>query len=74
MTRWPTWFERYVCQTPSAPVTIAIAIIPTTSQVSSSVLPSGIAVSRTARSRNGETMPSPAETRISRNTTLRRPL
>ena len=28
MTRWPTWFESSVCQTPSAPVKIAIAIIP----------------------------------------------
>ncbi len=28
MTRWPTWFESSVCQTPSAPVTIAIAIMP----------------------------------------------
>ncbi len=28
MTRWPTWFESSVWTTPSAPVTIAIAIIP----------------------------------------------
>ena len=28
ITRWPTWFESSVWTTPSAPVTIAIAIIP----------------------------------------------
>ena len=28
MTRWPTWFERSVCITPSTPVTTAMAIIP----------------------------------------------
>ena len=27
ITRWPTWFESSVCQTPSTPVTIAITII-----------------------------------------------
>ena len=28
MTLWPTWFESSVCQTPTTPTTIAIAIIP----------------------------------------------
>ncbi len=28
MTRWPTWFDSSVCQTPSTPPTTAIAIIP----------------------------------------------
>src|SRR5438034_6824771 len=50
---------------PRAPVTIATAIIPPTNMVSSAVSFSGIAVSRTSRSRNGGTIPSPAETRIS---------
>ena len=28
MTRWPTWFESSVCQTPITPPAIAIAIMP----------------------------------------------
>src|SRR3954451_6259901 len=64
MTCWPTRFESHVCPMPSAPVTIGMATIPATSAVSNRVSFSGIAVSSTARSRNGETIPSPAETRI----------
>src|SRR4051812_5119486 len=68
MTRWPTLFERYVCATPSAPVAMAIAIIPATRAVSSVVSFSGIAVSSTARRRNGEIMPRPALRKISAST------
>ena len=70
MTRWPTTFESHVWTTPSTPVTIEIAIIPPTSQVSRHrVARCGIASSSTARSRNGETIPSPAENTISASTT-----
>src|SRR3954470_11091216 len=64
MTCWPTRFEIHVWPTLSVPVTIGMATIPATSAVSRPVFLSGIAVSRTARSRNGEMIPSPAETRI----------
>ena len=72
MTRWPTRFDSHVCATPSTPVAIEIAIIPATSHVSSVVSRSGIAVSSTARSRNGEIMLSPAERPMSASTLLRR--
>src|SRR4051794_12670448 len=49
---------------PSAPVMIGMATIPATSAVSSLVSFSGMAVSSTARSRNGKMIPAPAETRI----------
>src|SRR5438874_2743752 len=65
MTRWPTLFDSHVCPIPSAPVTIGMATMPPTSSVSRRVSFCGIAVSRTPRSRNGEIMPSPAETKIS---------
>ena len=68
MTRWPTVFESSVCATPSAPVAIAIAIIPATSTARSWVSFWGIASSSTARSRNGETIPSAAEIRIRTST------
>ena len=61
MTRWPTVFESRVWATPRAPLATAIPIIPTTRATSSPVFCSGIAWSSTARSRNGETMPSAAE-------------
>jgi hypothetical protein len=64
MTRCPTLFERYVCATPSAPVAIAIAIIPATSAVRRVVSRSGMAVSSTLRRRKGEIIPSPALRKI----------
>src|SRR5829696_5143542 len=74
MTFWPTTFDSQVCATLRTPVTIAMAIIPTTSTVRSSRSWSGMAVSRIARRRNGETIPRPAETTISSRTVARRPL
>ena len=57
ITRWPTWFESSVWTTPSAPVTIAIAIIPPAASESSlvSLLPiaSSTRLSRNAGSRRG---------------------
>src|SRR4051794_33482518 len=64
MTCWPTRFDNQVWPMPRAPVAIGIATMPATSAVNSEVFLSGIAVSSTARSRNGEMIPSPAETRI----------
>ena len=69
MTLWPTWFESSVWKTLTAPVMIGIATIPATSQVSRLMFCSGIATSSTSRSRNGEITPSPAERRISTETT-----
>ena len=60
MTRWPTTFDSHVWPTEMTPVAIEMKIIPPTSQLSSVVSPSGIAWSRTSRSRNGVTIPSPA--------------
>ena len=68
MTLWPTWFESSVCQTPMTPVTIAIAIMPATSQVSRRVSLSGIATSSTSRSRNDGMTPSAAEKTMSAQT------
>jgi hypothetical protein len=50
-----------------------MAIMPATSQTSSVVSRSGIATSSTSRSRNGDTMPSPAETAMSASTANSRP-
>src|SRR3954451_3326353 len=74
MTCWPTRLEIHVWPTPSVPVRRGMATMPATSAVSRLVFFSGIAVSRTARNRNGEMIPSPAETRIktSRNVSCRR--
>ena len=72
MTRWPTALDIQVCATPSALVAIEMATIPATSAVSSVVSRSGIAVSSTARSRNGEIMLSPADRPISASTVVRR--
>ena len=68
MTRWPTRFDSQVWPTPITPVAIAMKTIPPTSQLSSVVSPSGIAWSRTSRSRNGVTIPSPALMAISPST------
>src|SRR3954454_21460712 len=74
MTFCPTTLDSQVCATLRTPVTIAMAIIPTTSTVRSSRSWSGIAVSRIPLRRNGETIPRPAETTISSRTAARRPL
>ncbi len=67
MTRWPTWFEKSVCTTPRAPVTIAIAIIPPAANESSLVSLLPIA-SNTRLSRNAGTTPRAAERTISART------
>ena len=72
ITRWPTWFERSVCHTPSAPVTTAIAIIPPAKNESFVVSCATIAC-RTPRNRNAGITPSAAEKRMSASTTDRRP-
>src|SRR4029079_11735032 len=80
MTACPTRFVRSVCQTPITPVTIGIATIPATRAVrrpSSTVAcpvsgSTWIAVSSTARRRNGEMTPSPAEMTIRPQTSARR--
>ena len=68
MTRWPTRFDSQVWPTPITPVAIEMAIIPPTSQASSVVSPSGIAVSSTSTSRNGVTIPRPALSAINPRT------
>ena len=65
MTRWPTRLDSQVWPTPSTPVAIEMAIMPATSSDQQPVSFSGIATSSTSRSRNGEIIPSPAETTIS---------
>ncbi len=72
MTRWPTTFDSQVWATPRAPVAIDSPIMPATRNVSSCVSCSGNAVSRTALSRNGDTMLSAAENVISARTVVRR--
>ena len=67
ITRWPTWFESSVCQTPSAPLTIAITIIPAASNESRLVSFALIAF-RAPRSRNAGMTPSTAENTISVST------
>ena len=74
MTFWPTTLESQVWPTPSTPVATEMAIIPATSSASSPSSFSGIATSSTSRSRNGEIIPSPADTTISPSTAARRPL
>ena len=73
ITRWPTWFERSVWSTPSAPVTIAITIIPPASSESLVVSESPIA-RRTPRRRKAGMTPSADEKRISASTAARRRL
>ena len=68
MTRWPTMFDSHVWPTPSTPVAIAMKTIPPTSQASSVVSRLGIASSSTSRSRNGETIPSSADSAMSPST------
>jgi len=65
MTRCPIEFEMYVCHTLNAAFAIAIAIIASTSHVSSVVLCSKIPSSSVSLSRNGWSIPSPAENTIS---------
>jgi hypothetical protein len=72
MTLCPTWFDSSVCQTPRTPVTIGIATMPATRAVSRPTRCCGIATSSTSRSRNGETTPSAAETKISPETAASR--
>ena len=73
MTFWPTTLDSQVWPTPSTPVATEMPIIPATSSASSRSSSSGIATSSTSRSRNGEIIPSPAETTISRSTAPNRP-
>lgn len=73
MTRWPTVVEISVCSTLKTLFTTAAAIMPSTSRLSRPVRPCGIAVSRTARSRNGVVTETTAEAATSRPTTARRP-
>jgi hypothetical protein len=72
ITRWPTWFESSVCQTPSTPVTTAIAIIPP-ANTESFVVSFAVIACSTPRSRNAGTTPSAAETRMSASTAESRP-
>ena len=71
ITRCPTWFDSRVCQTPSTPFTIAIAIIPAANTEISLEFLSPIACRR-SRSRKAGTTPSAAEIRISASTTASR--
>jgi hypothetical protein len=71
ITRWPTWFESSVWTTPSAPVTIAITIIPPAASESSVVSFRPIA-SSTRLSRKAGSTPRPAETTISSSRPLSR--
>ncbi len=73
MTRCPTVVEISVCSTLSTLVTTAAAIIPSASSVSSPVRRSGIAVSSTARNRNGVTTDTTADAATSSPTTASRP-
>ena len=74
MTFWPTTLESQVWPTPSTPVATEMAIIPATSSASSRSSFSGIATSSTSRSRNGEIIPSPADTTMRPSTAASRPL
>ncbi len=73
MTRWPTVVEIRVWSTPKTLLTTAVATMPSTRTVSRPVRPCGIAVSSTARSRNGVVTETTAEAATSRPTTARRP-
>ncbi len=73
ITRCPTWFENSVWKTPSAPTTIAIAIIPPAFHESALVSFAEIA-SRTRLSRKAGRTPSAAETTIRTRTPLSRSL
>ncbi len=61
MTCWPTFVLMKVWTTPKALVTAATATMAITSQTSSRRFLSGRAVSRMARSRNGEDSPTTEE-------------
>jgi hypothetical protein len=73
MTRWPTTLVSQVWPTPSTPVATEMPIIPPTRTNSSVSSLSGIAWSSTSRSRNGETIDSPAEIAIRIRTVKSRP-
>src|SRR3954453_5836631 len=73
MTRWPTWFERSVCTTPSAPVTTAMTIIPPA--LNDSALTSLLPIASSARfSRNAGMTPRAAVSTISTSTPVSRSL
>ena len=73
ITRWPTWFESSVCQTPSTPVTIGDRDHPAGEESRASSCRSRSIACSTPRSRNAGTTPSAAETRIRASTAERRP-
>ncbi len=73
MTRWPTWFESSVCQTPIAPLTMAITIIPEARRASRDVSFWPMAVSA-SRSRKAGMTPSTAESTIRASTAESRSL
>ena len=72
ITRCPIEFEMYVCHTLNAALAIAIAIIASTSHVSSVVLRPRIPSSSVSRSRNGWSIANPAENTISPSTAASR--
>ncbi len=75
ITRWPTWFESSVCQTPSAPLTTAITIIPAAANDSALVSGGFVLIAfRASRSRNAGITPRTAEKTISVRTALSRSL
>ena len=73
MTCWPTRVEIQVCTTPNAEVTAATATMPMTSQTSRRTSRSGSALSMTARSRNGEAMPTIEDATMMRGDDGQRP-
>ena len=72
MTRWPTEFDMYVCQTPVAAVKIAIASIPSTVSVSTLLSCPTMPTSSACLSRNGLSMDTPAEITIRTSTVVSR--
>lgn len=72
MTRWPTVVETRVWSTPKTLFTTAVAIMPRASRLSRPVRPCGIAVSRMARSMNGEATETSDEAQTSSPTSARR--
>src|ERR671919_248566 len=72
MTRCPTTFESQAWATPSTPVTTAIAIRPRTRRVSRRSSSCGRASSKMSRIRNGETIPSSADVKMSPSTVASR--
>ena len=72
ITRWPTWFESSVCQTPRSPVTIAMAIIPAASTDRRVVSLALDRLQHAAQQERRQRRRAPAERRISPRTTERR--